>query len=158
MSRVNAVDAGVVLAGWQLSDAVVFEIAEAVAKSSTCTRSQVGAVLLDGAGHIRGVGYNSEQPVMGCDREMSCALHCPRAQSDVPHGSDYDNGPGTCIAMHAEEMARQMALASGLWDMHGWIMYVTREPCYKCTELLKQSGIHSAWKGQVWKPWNSMQH
>jgi|SRR5882724_1462521 len=109
-------------------------IAEAVAKRGACSRSQVGAVILDADHNIVSVGYN------GAERGgPSClAGECPRAFSSVEPGSSYDTGPGACIATHAEG---NCLLYAGRDKAKQGSLYVTREPCGGCMKLIKAAGI-----------------
>jgi dCMP deaminase len=63
---------------------------------------------------------------------------CPRANSDVPHGSDYDTPEGFCIAQHAEAGAL-------LWSdrslRSGGTIVVNGCPCLECARLIASSGI-----------------
>lgn len=116
--------------GW---DDYFLGIAEAVAARADCTRRRVGAVIVKDH-RIVSTGYNGalpEQP--GC---LSGA--CPRATSDVPHGSSYDTGPGMCIAVHAEANA---LLYADRDKCEGATMYLTCEPCDGCQRLIWAAGI-----------------
>jgi len=111
-------------------------VARAVAARADCTRSQVGAVLVDRYNRIRSTGYNGSPP-----GGPSCgAGECPRGTSNAPRASlgGYDEGPGACIALHAEHNAL-------LWcdpDIRrGATVYLTREPCLGCWRMLAGAGI-----------------
>lgn len=69
-------------------------------------------------------------PVCACGAEWPC----PQA---VAHGSSYDTGSGSCIAVHAEANALLFARSS----VKGCVMYVTDVPCDGCSRLLEASGI-----------------
>lgn len=108
-------------------------MADAVAARGDCTRSQVGAVLLDTRHRVVMTGYNGTVPGQaGC---LSGA--CPRGKlsyDEVPSGSDYSN----CHALHAEE---NLLINARREDLQGGTVYVTREPCYRCLPRLQAAGV-----------------
>ncbi|MFJ8930632.1 deoxycytidylate deaminase [Streptomyces sp. NPDC102364] len=108
-------------------------IADAVAPRGDCTRSRVGAVLLDRRRRVVMSGMNGTVP-----GEPGClAGACPRGQlsyAEVPAGSDY----GNCIAIHAEE---NLLINARREDLEGGTVYVTRAPCYRCLPRLKAAGV-----------------
>jgi len=109
-------------------------VAQAIALRADCTRSQVGAVLVKD-NRIVSTGYNGAPAgAPGC---LSAGA-CPRGRSDVEPGSSYDTGPGSCIAVHAEQNA---IIYSDRADRVGSTLYVTREPCGGCSRLIAGSGI-----------------
>lgn len=122
-------------------------VARAVAPRSSCSRSQVGAVLVWRNEQIF-VGYNgpkSGQP--NCDTGG-----CPRGLKtfdEMPSGSPFD-GPVICTAIHAEINAwikfKIFMLALNKHDMNDvaedCVLYSTRKPCEMCWDEL----------GQVLKP------
>jgi dCMP deaminase len=126
-----------------------------VATRADCTRSAVGAILVNAAHEVRGTGYNGAPAgVPGCASAGACprgvhgriplpnlvGLHnclcgkgwpCPDA---VAPDSDYSN----CIADHAERNAiRHTAPA----ELAGSTLYTTREPCPGCWTLIRAAGI-----------------
>jgi dCMP deaminase len=124
--------------GW---DEWALGIARAVAVRGDCVRRQVGAVILDVDHRLVVSGYNGAPPgAPGC---LSGA--CPRAQSDVAPGSDYEAGPGRCIAIHAEINALMNADPARL---PGGVMYVTEKPCDWCAKVIGGSRLARA----VWPP------
>jgi len=107
------------------------EIAEHIGSAfSTCTRRKYAAIILSKDGRIVSIGYNGSPPKYGhCDEGA-----CPRAQSDAPHGSQYDN----CIAVHAEANA---LMYSDISLRTGGTLIVNGPPCYSCSKLISTSGI-----------------
>ncbi len=98
---------------------------------STCVRRQYFALLVDQYGHTIGTGYNGVPKHMThCDRGG-----CPRAQTDVPHGSPYDN----CLAIHAEVNAIIHSDYSARRD--GCTLYVNGRPCWDCAKVIANSGV-----------------
>ena len=143
-------------------------VAVAVAARGDCRRKQVGAVILDPRNRVVSTGYNGAPP-----GGPSClAGECPRGQHylipraerldastaaqcacgnpwpctrAVAGGSSYDTGPGTCIALHAEQNAIIWADPARL---PGATIYVTCEPCQGCARMIAGSGITRT----VWPP------
>lgn len=110
------------------------QIALIWAKRSTCTRRQVGAVLVKD-NKVIGNGYN------GVPSGYTHCIDggCPRGQlstGSVPSGSDYNAFP--CKAIHAEHNA---ILQAGLADCRGAVLYTTEPPCQQCTNLIEHAGI-----------------
>jgi len=116
-------------------------IAQAVSARGECVRSRVGAVLVRDR-RIVATGYNGVAA-----GEPSCLDGaCPRGVSGLPRSSDggpgYDENP--CVATHAEENAVRDALARGLGVVGGTV-YVTKEPCERCADLLDRIGARVVW-------------
>lgn len=139
-------------------DSYFIEIARAVALRGDCTRSQVGAVLVEDRTHrILSSGFNGTVPGAvgcldgGCPRGLLSLVECPS-------GGDYSN----CIAKHAERNCLEYAERYyRQWDLvkdiHGdWVdvdtlqraihfsnctMYITRKPCDDCQTLLRSADV-----------------
>lgn len=118
------------------------ELAKTVALRADCTRRKVGAVLMTLDHSIVSTGYNGAAPGQpGCLTSSAC----PRGRAsldEVPSyesgPTSYDTGPGTCIAIHAE----QNALLRATWDqMFGSTLYVTDEPCGGCWRTIAATPI-----------------
>ena len=118
-------------------------IAEAVSARGECLRSRVGAVLvLDN--RILATGYNGTAP-----GAPSCLDGiCPRASAPRGESLPYE-GPGACVATHAEENVWRDAARRAIFPQEGWgaVLYVNREPCEKCDDLLRRT---TDWR-VVWK-------
>lgn len=114
-------------------DVYFLELADRVSARADCRRSRVGAVVVGPDHRVVSTGYNGSPP-----GAASClAGECPRGlltQAQCPSGSDY----GNCIALHAERNAVLFAQPSRLI---GSTLYVTREPCPDCAELINSVGI-----------------
>jgi dCMP deaminase len=117
--------------GW---DAYFLAGASWVATRADCTRSAVGAILVNAAHEVRGTGYNGAPAgVPGC---LSAGA-CPRgllAYSELPANSDYAN----CTADHAERNAIRHTRPE---ERLGATLYTTRAPCPACWTLIRASGI-----------------
>lgn len=117
-------------------------VAVAIGGRSSCSRSQVGAVLVWRNEQVF-VGYNG--PKSG---EANCDIGgCPRGlltSEQLPHGARFD-GAIVCTAIHAEINAlikfkiwhRAMSQLGVHKVLEDCILYSTREPCEMCwAELL----------------------
>lgn len=110
------------------------QVAAVMAQRSTCSRRQVGAVLVKD-NRIISTGYNGSPP-----GEPHCIDGaCPRGRlsyDEVPAGADYNAFP--CIACHAELNA---IIRAGYSATNGGTLYVTDEPCLQCSNAIKAAGI-----------------
>lgn len=121
-----------------------FALASEIAQQSTCTRSHVGAVLLDMFGNYLGMGYN---------QGAECAALCPRGQythEQLASTAAYV-GPGRCISTHAEMQAIDEAFRSGTLtkEFQGAMLYSTHQPCGTCQPALENLGISCMWLGMT---------
>lgn len=121
-------------------DEYFLRIADAVSQRADCTRSLVGAVLVDENHRIVSTGYNgAPSSVPGCLTDGAC----PRGRlsyDDLPPESDY----GNCIALHAE---RNAILYANVDEREGTTLYITRRPCTDCHELILSVGV----KWIIWR-------
>ncbi|MGW4986286.1 deoxycytidylate deaminase [Streptomyces mirabilis] len=105
-----------------------------VATRADCTRSQVGAILVNAQSEVRGTGYNGAPAgVPGC---LSSGA-CPRGQltyEQCAASSDYSN----CTADHAERNAIRHTRPE---ERAGGTLYTTRAPCPSCWTLIRASRI-----------------
>lgn len=106
----------------------LMSIAHVVAQRATCSRRQVGAVLVRD-GRILGQGYNGAPPGEKHCLDVGCAMEA-----------------GHCIrSLHAEENLIAHCAMYGI-DTRGAEVYVTVKPCYRCDRLLHAAGIqHTYW-------------
>lgn len=122
-------------------DEYFLTIAKAVSLRADCTRSQVGAVLVDKEHRIISTGYNgAPSGAPGCMTKSAC----PRGRLSLdehPPGGNYAN----CIANHAE---RNAILYADPEERSGSTLYITRRPCTDCHELILNEGI-------TWIVWES---
>lgn len=113
-------------------DDTFMEIAEIVAKRSTCLRRQVGAVLVQD-NHIIATGYNgSPKGVSHCEELGGCL----REKLNVPSGQRAE----LCRAVHAEENS-VIQCATKNTSTVGATIYVTASPCSMCMKTLINAGI-----------------
>lgn len=120
------------------------EMADAIAKRSSCQRRQCGAVIVTDSNRIVATGYNGPpaglrfkyEGSMGT-YEATCAIDCPRnnlSTEPADHLLDYDN----CISIHAEGNA---LLFCDRRDRDGGTIYITSSPCYGCSKQIANSGL-----------------
>lgn len=120
------------------------QVAEVFAERSTCTRGQVGAVIVQNR-HIIAHGYNgapsgqSECLDVGCEL-LGCHCDMPRDPDDDVHFSWCPTDRGCQRAIHAEENAILYAARMGVSCL-GATMYSTHEPCRQCSKMIAASGI-----------------
>ena len=122
-------------------DEYFLQLASAVSVRADCTRSKVGAVLVDSFHRVLSVGYNgAPSGATGC----LTAGACPRGRlsyDELPPLGDY----GTCIAIHAESNA---ILFADPKRRKGSVLYITRSPCTGCHQLILKEGIKEiVWRG-----------
>ncbi len=116
------------------------DIAENVAKRSTCLRRKYGAVIVKND-EIIATGYN------GAPRgdKNCCEIgECHREKLGVPKGERYE----LCVAVHAEQNA---VISASRQEMIGSTLYITGleadgkyanpKPCLICGRIIKNSGI-----------------
>ena len=104
-------------------DEYFMELAQVVAKRSTCNRRSVGAVLVREK-RILTTGYNGSPPGLPHCTDAGCLMldnHCVRA-------------------IHAEQNAIIQAALHGI-DLRGATCYVTSGPCVHCSKMLIAAGI-----------------
>lgn len=105
------------------------EVAKIVAKRGTCSRRQVGCVIVDAQFRLLSSGYNG--PPAG---EPHCIDHpCP--------GATLKSGQGLsiCEAVHAEENA----LLQCKDPLRIQTVYVTTAPCVDCVKLLMNTACRN---------------
>lgn len=131
--------------GW---DDYFLGIAKAVSERGDCTRSKVGAVLVDKKRIVVATGYNGQLP-----NEPGCLTGaCPRGRhgyDSVPANTPYDDPVKGCTGIHGEDNVLRFARIAGQTQrMVGAVIYVTREPCEGCHKLILEAGVgKSVWPG-----------
>jgi dCMP deaminase len=107
------------------------EIAEVVAKRSTCMRRQIGAVIVKDR-RILTTGYN------GAPSGLShCAdIGCMRDHRGIESGTRHE----LCRALHSEMNAIIQAAQYGV-STRGSTLYCTHQPCSVCARMIINAGI-----------------
>lgn len=112
-------------------DHYFMQVADLVKTRSTCTRRQVGAVLVNGR-HIIATGYNGA--VTGAPHCEDAG--CIRQQMGIKSGERHE----LCVAVHAEQNALIQAAQYGI-SVAGATLYCTAMPCAICAKLIVNAGI-----------------
>ncbi|MDW7671944.1 MAG: cytidine/deoxycytidylate deaminase family protein [Bacillota bacterium] len=112
-------------------DHYFMEMAEVVAKRSTCLRRQVGAVLVKDR-RILASGYNGAPSGMSHCAETGCL----RQQLNIPSGKQHE----MCRGLHAEQNAIIQAALHGT-SIKDSLLYVTHQPCVICAKMMINAGV-----------------
>ena len=112
-------------------DEYFMEIAEVVAKRSTCLRNHVGAVIVRDK-RILSTGYN------GAPRNLEHCLDigCMREQQNIASGTRHE----MCRAVHAEQNAIIQSALHGV-SIEDATLYCTHQPCILCAKMMINSKI-----------------
>lgn len=114
--------------GW---DQYFLEIAQVVAKRSTCVRRQIGAVIVKDR-RILTTGYNGAPSGLKDCLELGCL----RDEHGIPSGTRQE----TCRALHSEMNAVIQAALHGI-STKGGTLYCTHQPCSVCARMIINAGI-----------------
>lgn len=109
-------------------------VARVVALRSRCTRSQVGAVIVDSSQRIIATAYNGV--ASGHPGEGPCDHYCRR--SVVGPTTTTIKSYEDCPALHAEANA---LMVCDRRDRLDGTLYVTGTVCFSCAKLLTNSGL-----------------
>lgn len=112
-------------------DEYFMEIVNVVKKRSTCSRRQVGAIIVKDK-RILSSGYNGAPIGLSHCEEVGCL----RNELNVPSGERHE----LCRALHAEQNAIVQAAYSGV-SIKDSTLYVTDKPCVLCAKMIINSGI-----------------
>lgn len=112
-------------------DSYFMKMAYLAAERSTCTRRQIGAVLVVD-NRVIATGYNG-----ACRKTPDCLeLGCLRDELGIPSGTRHE----ICRAVHAEQNAIIQAAISGS-STKGATMYCTHTPCILCAKMMVNAQI-----------------
>ena len=106
-------------------------IANLVSKRSTCTRRQVGAIIVKDK-RILSTGYNGAPSGI----EHCLDVGCLREKMNVPSGERHE----LCRGIHAEQNAIIQAAYHGV-SLKDASLYCTNLPCSICAKMIINSGI-----------------
>jgi len=104
-------------------------IAIEVSRRSTCTRRQIGALIVSEHGEIKSTGYNGNPRGLPHCGEMGCI----RDKLKIPSGTRLE----TCTAVHAE----QNALIQAGTNAKGSTIYSTIVPCPICARMIMNAQV-----------------
>ena len=107
------------------------DIADLVARRSTCLRRHVGAVAVKGK-RILATGYNGAPSGIPHCLDVGCL----REQEGIPSGERHE----LCRGIHAEQNVIIQAAHHGV-SIEGATLYCTNLPCVICSKMLINAGI-----------------
>ncbi|MBA4393539.1 MAG: cytidine deaminase [Desulfobacca sp.] len=107
------------------------DIADLVARRSTCRRRQVGAVAVKDK-RILATGYNGAPSGIAHCLEVGCL----REQEGIPSGERHE----LCLGIHAEQNVIIQAAFHGI-PIQGATLYCTNLPCVICSKMIINAGI-----------------
>ncbi|HLC50917.1 MAG TPA: cytidine/deoxycytidylate deaminase family protein [archaeon] len=121
-------------------DDYFISIAHAIKVRSSCSRRQVGALIVNGK-QIISTGYNgTPHKIRNCN-EGGCE-RCSAPPEVYPPGTNYDK----CTCSHAEENAIVHAARHGMMTK-GCDIYTTHSPCIQCAKMIINAGIQKVVHG-----------
>ncbi len=111
-------------------DESFLEMALVISKRATCTRTQQGAVLVDGRGFVVSLGYGGSPSGM-----RHCEWDPVAKRSKIMCEKHHQ-----CMCLHAEmnaiiNAARHASLRDEL------VLYATSSPCCECMKAIIQAGV-----------------
>jgi len=112
-------------------DEYFLEMANLVAKRSTCLRRSVGAILVKDK-RILATGYNGAPSGL----KHCIDIGCLRQKLNIPSGERHE----LCRALHAEQNALIQASLYGI-SVKKSTLYATNQPCVICAKMLINAGI-----------------
>ena len=121
------------------------DVAEAVAKRSTCLRRKYGAVIVKND-EIISTGYNgSPRGVINC---IDCG-YCEREINNIKPGSQYE----ICCSVHAEQNAIISARRNQMIDSVLYLVGLEKDniiskynkPCKICNRMIINAGINKVY-------------
>jgi dCMP deaminase len=107
------------------------DIADLVAKRSTCLRRQVGAVAVKEK-RILATGYNGAPSGIAHCLDVGCL----REKEGIPSGERHE----LCRGIHAEQNVIIQAAFHGV-SIEGATLYCTNLPCLICSKMLINAGV-----------------
>lgn len=113
-------------------DEYFMEMAELTARRATCSRRQVGAVIVRDNRAVA-TGYNgAPRGLAHCEEKGGCM----RQKLGIPSGQRHE----LCRALHAEQNAIISAASMGN-AIEGGTIYITHQPCVICAKMIVNAGI-----------------
>ncbi len=114
-------------------DNYFMQIATVVATRSTCSRRQVGALLVQNK-RILSTGYNGAPSGLSHCLEVGCL----REKLQVPSGERHE----LCRGLHAEQNAIIQAAVHGV-AIKDAVLYCTHYPCSLCAKMLVNADVRN---------------
>jgi len=119
-------------------DEYFMEIAQVVAKRSTCLRQKVGVIIVKDK-RILTTGYNGAPSSLPHCLDVGCL----REQLNIPSGERHE----LCRAVHAEQNAIIQAALHGA-SIANATLYTTHQPCIMCAKMLINAKIRKVVYGK----------
>lgn len=135
-------------------DWVCMEMARLASNRSTCSRSQVGAVIAL-EGRVLSTGYNGAAAGLEhCSHQCTCSVAYLAGQAKMGR---HDTHVRTCesqkkceVSVHAEANAIAFAARHGV-ALQGATLYTTLSPCLDCAKLVINAGIVEVIVGELYR-------
>jgi len=118
-------------------------IALLAAKRSTCSRRQVGCVLVDESNHVLSTGYN------GVPKNMSHCIDIPCKGANAKSGTELES----CNAIHAEINA--IAHCTNPKLIHS--AYISVSPCIHCLKALLATPCQNLYFAEKYSHWEALE-
>lgn len=115
-------------------DVIFMEVARIIGLRSTCTRAQVGAIIVVD-NRIVSSGYVGSPPGLP---------HCQES------GCEIDANGGCIRTLHAESNAIAWAARTGT-SINGGSLYCDYSPCLACAKLMVQAGISNLYYAKQYR-------
>lgn len=117
------------------------EVAKLVSKKGSCTRRQIGAVIVKD-NMLVSTGYNgTPRGVKNCNEGG-----CERCNNpDVQSGSNLHE----CLCVHAEENAIVQAAYQGI-STKGAVLFTSLCPCLYCAKTIVNAGIRKVFYNEAY--------
>ncbi|MCK5533939.1 cytidine/deoxycytidylate deaminase family protein [bacterium] len=112
-------------------DEYFIEIAQNVAKRSTCLRRKVGCIIVKNK-KIISTGYNGAVSGLIHCNERGCL----RDKMNILPGKSQE----LCWGLHAEQNALLFTITHGV-SLSNAALYCTHQPCILCAKMIVQAGI-----------------
>jgi len=117
-------------------DEYFLNMARLASLRSTCTRRQVGCILVDSQNHVVATGYN------GVPKGFKHCIDSPCKGADAISGTRLNE----CKAVHAEMNALLQLTSNDVLTA-----YLTVTPCFDCSKVLANSTVKRI-VAPVWYP------
>lgn len=119
-------------------DQTLMQVAKLMADRATCSRAQVGAVIVVET-RVVSSGYNGTAARLPhCDHSCDCTALPTSPQSS--HWKDCRSLKPCDLSVHAEANAIAFAAKYGV-STNGATLYTTMAPCVACAKLIVNAGI-----------------
>lgn len=120
-------------------DQTLMQMAKLMADRATCSRAQVGAIIVKETRPVSS-GYNGTAAGLPhCDHTCDCTM-LPTNPDPKHHWTDCKTRQPCRLSVHAEANAIAFAAKNGV-ATDGATLYTTMAPCLECAKLIVNAGI-----------------